>query len=203
MHSPRTHATPAVIALGLTLLACAHPASAQTYTFGGHTYFLTSTAESWTAAEAEAVADGGHLTAITSAAEETFITNTFCTAPQATAVPYWIGASDGNQTHVYTWTTGEPFSYTDWQPGEPSDTGGNEDYVAINWHFSQGVTSTQGNWNDAPLNGTTGYGGGTNGPYFGIVEVAAPEPSQWASFGLGTVALAAMTIRARRRQAAG
>ena len=61
-----------------------------------HYYLLTSNAETWTEAETEAVALGGHLVSITNQAEQDFITQTFpdgcrrgdrCTGPASTMLP--------------------------------------------------------------------------------------------------------------------
>jgi hypothetical protein len=51
-------------------------------------------------------------------------------------------------------------------------------------------------WNDTPLNGTTGFGGRTDGPYFGLVERGQPSepiltPSRWGLVTLAGLALAA------------
>jgi hypothetical protein len=74
--------------------------------------------------------------------------------------------------------TGEPFAYSNWKEGEPSNTPPGENYVAINWEYSDDPPrGRKGDWNDTPLSGTTGYGGKTDGPYFGLVERAS-DPSQ-------------------------
>jgi hypothetical protein len=134
--------------------------------FQGKTYVLTSAAEDWLSAEAEAVSKGGHLAAVTSQAEQDFLTATFCSA----ATPFWIGGSNVNGTGQYQWTTGDPFVFTAWSPGEPNNSGGVEHYTAMNWHFAEG-NGPAGLWNDAPEPGTTGYPGTTDGPYFGIIEI--------------------------------
>lgn len=148
----------------------------------GHYYGITSSATDWDTAEAMAVSDGGTLATITSAAEQTFIDNTFLASGAYSDLPLWVGLDDianGAGSKDYTnWVTGEAVTYTNWNTatGEPTNSPPGEDYVAINWHYAQGSASTVGTWNDTPEAGTTGYGGNSDGPYFGIVEIV-PEPS--------------------------
>ena len=49
---------------------------------------------------------------------------------------YWLGGFQDLTSPNYsepsggwTWVTGEPWSYTNWFPGEPNNTGGGEDYL--------------------------------------------------------------------------
>lgn len=120
----------------------------------GHYYALTSSPASWTAAEAEAVALGGHLVSITSQAEQTFIQQTFLSGADARNI-YWLGLTDFANEKTFVWSDGETFNFKNWQgPNEPNNFGGNEDFVTINWHYANGrVGSTLGTWNDSPLNG--------------------------------------------------
>ncbi len=184
----------------LTTIACALPlmflaadAHATSIDFGGNTYFLTATAENWDQAEAEAVAAGGHLASIHNSADDELLANTFLTG-----APLWIGLADPDQNSIFTWTDGSALDFTDWHSGEPNDANGSEHYTALGWHYSQGSSSDMGDWNDTPLAGSSGYGGGTDGPYFGIIEVAdAPEP---ASLGLGVFGFAALGFGALKRR---
>ena len=150
-----------------------------------HYYALTPSATNWTAAEDLAVSWGGTLAAITSSNEQDFINATFLTGAFEHR-PLWIGLFDPHANSalrlleaqfVYTtkptfkWVTGEPLNYKNWGPGQPDDFGGEEFCCTINWHNSdKPPRGTKGDWNDAPLNGTTGFGGATDGPYFGLVE---------------------------------
>ena len=93
--------------------------------------------------------------------------------------------------------TGEDFSYSNWHPNQPDNCPPGENYAAMNWHYSdsppQGI---KGDWNDTPLNGTTGFGGATDGPYFGLVERGQPSepiltPARWGLVTLAGLALAA------------
>ena len=155
-----------------------------------HFYAVTPNAANWSTAEAFAVSQGGHLASITSAGEQSFLTTTFLNG-FFDSRSLWIGLTDRTTEGVFLWTTGEPFSYTRWYAGEPNDGGGlqtPEDYVAMNWQRAAGQTSTKGEWNDTPLNGTVGLGGLSSGPYYGIIEVV-PEPSAFLLGGVGMVGL--------------
>jgi len=188
----------------LPLIATPLSVQAVSFTFGGHTYETTSTAESWTQAEAEAVGLGGHLVSINSAAEQAFLVSTFLADPSFANVPLWIGLNDitnggGVGSKIYTtWTTGEPVTYTNWNPGEPNNFPPGEDYGTINWHHAVG--GAIGTWNDTPVNGTVGLGGNTNGPYFGIIEIpgktSVPESGSTAMF--LSLSLTAMTVFHRK-----
>jgi hypothetical protein len=192
-------------------------------TVGGnnHYYALTPFATNWNAAESLAVSWGGNLATITSSQQQNFINDTFLTGDFEYR-PLWIGLvrastnGTGNlamrlrravsdlgfhvDIHPYTefeWVTGEDFSYSNWKPGEPNNTAPGESWVALNWQYSKYLPgATKGDWNDAPLNGTSGYGGNTDGPYFGLVELGRPPwailtPSLGALITLAVLALAA------------
>jgi hypothetical protein len=77
---------------------------------------------------------GGYLVTVTSAAENNFI---FGLWPSG-----WIGLTDEVNEGVWRWVTGETYSYTSWNPGEPNNAG-NEDYVQF---------VGNGKWNDLPNN---------------------------------------------------
>jgi hypothetical protein len=171
----------------------------------GHYYGITDAASDWVAAESTAVSLGGHLASITSADEQSFIESTFLTGLFDT-LPLWIGLADispyggGVGSTVYNnWTTGEAVSYTNWKAGEPNNFAPGEDYVTINWQRAVDLSSTKGTWNDTPLNGSTGFGGNSDGPYFGVVELV-PEPSAVALLGGGGSLLLFAGLRRFRRK---
>jgi hypothetical protein len=66
---------------------------------------------------------------------------------------YWIGYTDmlpyggGKGTKQYGWVTGCSSTYTNWNAGEPNNSGNNEDYAV--------VSKVTGKWNDVPSQ--TGY----------------------------------------------
>ncbi|OJW19967.1 MAG: hypothetical protein BGO49_10615 [Planctomycetales bacterium 71-10] len=169
----------------------------------GNYYGLTTSAMNWTQAEAEAVGLGGHLVSITSAAENAFLASTFLSVAQGQAVPYWIGLNDAASEGQFVWSSGEAVTYANWASGEPNNVG-DEDYGALSWHFARGDQVSPGTWNDTPLNGTSGYGGNSNGPYFGIIELsynpaAVPEPTSLFMAALClSLALIATSRRGRR-----
>ncbi len=104
-------------------------------TFQGHTYFLSNSPTTPEDAHAQAIASGGHLVTINSAAENTYVSN-------FNPGRIWIGHTDRDQEGTWEWVTGEPVVYTNWAPGEPNNYGGSEDWAVINW------SGTNPDWND-------------------------------------------------------
>ena len=164
--------------------------------FNGHLYGVTVGSGSWQDAENEAVSYGGHLVAINDAAKNAFLVSNILTGAFS-EIPLWIGLNDSAVEGTFEWSNGEPFIYSNWNVGEPNSiccTGplsDAEDFVAINWHVATGDIDNDavaGDWNDAPLGGTTGYGGTSDGPHLGIVEVV-PEPTTALLLTLGLAGL--------------
>jgi hypothetical protein len=102
--------------------------------YNGHSYYRSTGNAIWTVARQNCINMGGHLVTVTTAAENSFI---FGLWPSG-----WIGLTDEVTEGVWQWVTGEAYSYTSWNPGEPNNAG-NEDYV----QFVGG-----GRWNDLPNN---------------------------------------------------
>merc|ERR1712098_705618 len=44
---------------------------------------------------------------------------------------YWLGGNDLHYEGNWLWPSGQPFGYTNWVDGEPNDTDGKEDCIAI------------------------------------------------------------------------
>ncbi len=122
----------------------------------GHWYEVTANGMAWDKAEAQAVSMGGHLASITNQAEQDFINNTFLRDINGYAqVIYWIGLTDEVQEGDFRWVTSEALSYTNWNPGEPNNSHFDENYAAINWHYTWYVRwgnpnadLAWGKWND-------------------------------------------------------
>ena len=100
--------------------------------YNGHSYYRSTGTAFWTAARQNCVSMGGYLVTITSAAENSFIFNLWPSG--------WIGLTDEVNEGQWRWVTGETYSYSSWNGGEPNNAG-NEDYV----QFVGG-----GRWNDLP-----------------------------------------------------
>jgi len=78
---------------------------------------------------------GGHLATITSSAENDALTSILPESSKS----FWLGGDDSIKEDTWTWVTGEPFNYTNFETGEPNNTD-NEDYLTI---------YSSGKWNDA------------------------------------------------------
>ena len=100
--------------------------------YNGHSYYRSTGSAFWLTAKANCEAMGGHLVTVTSSAENSFI---FGLWPSG-----WIGLTDEVSEGTWRWVTGEAYSYTSWNSGEPNNAG-NEDYI----QFVGG-----GRWNDLP-----------------------------------------------------
>ncbi len=111
---------------------------------------LTDTAMTWEDAESEAVNTwGAHLATLRSAAEETWLQNTFGTDEWL-----WIGMHQHPDHAGYSeprggweWSSGEEVIYTNWYPGEPNGTLPGENYAAINY-CTQGCPYPDGWFDD-------------------------------------------------------
>lgn len=126
----------------------------------GHTYYLL-TQNTWTNAEVEAVALGGHLATIRNAEEQRWIFDTF--GGQGGSL--WIGLTDQEQEGTFKWISGEPVDYTNWEEAEPDNgTGGVEHYT----HIWPPGNRSPGKWNDY-LNADNVFGISI----YGVVEISA------------------------------
>jgi hypothetical protein len=100
--------------------------------FNGHSYYRSTGSMTWTDARQACLNMGGHLVTSTTLAENNFLFNLW---PNG-----WIGLTDEVVEGQWRWVTGEPFSWANWNGGEPNNSN-NEDYI----QFVGG-----GKWNDLP-----------------------------------------------------
>ncbi len=143
------------------LVTITMPASAETYVWpqNGHTYVRVGPA-SWSTCEDAAVGMGGHLVTVNDAAENGMLVSEFTSVPE-----FWIGFNDFTTEGTWVWRSGETPSYTNWNSGEPNDSGGVEDAaVLMRWQ--------SGKWNDWVNSGNPIY------DRYGVVEInTTPVPT--------------------------
>jgi len=108
----------------------------------GISYQLISGSYTWHEAKADAESRGGHLATFTSQEEWSFMLNEVGSAID-TGV-WWIGATDEVQEGRWEWVTGENWSFSNWDSGEPNNAL-NEDHL-VTW----GVENSH-RWNDYRL----------------------------------------------------
>ena len=107
----------------------------------GHYYKIIETKMTWTDAKAYCESIGGYLATITSQAEQDFISTSL-----SAEYGLWIGGTDQNTEGAWEWVTGENWSYTNWSPGEPSNsTASGEDYLV-----KRTKSNFDNKWNDLP-----------------------------------------------------
>jgi len=166
-------------AVGAVVSVTAKGASPVYFPTTGEYYEAVDTHATWATARDAAATKSylgvqGRLATVNSAEEDDFIVSLMTGVNDS----YWVGGYQDLSSPSYfepgggwRWITDEPFSYTKWRSGEPSNSLGNEDYLEV-------FTSAQnGTWND--LAGDSLLSGGY------IIEYAVPEPSSLTLLGLG------------------
>jgi hypothetical protein len=89
----------------------------------GHSYQRFSTPKTWNDAKAACATLGGYLATVTSQEEQKYVLSK---GGQA-----WLGAADEAQEGAWRWITGEAWSWTNWDGGEPNDGCNGQDYLQI------------------------------------------------------------------------
>ncbi len=97
----------------------------------GHRYEVI-TCGAWSQCDAAARAKGGNLVTIRSAAENTWLLNNIF---NASSNVMFIGLFKTGST--WSWSSGEPVSYTAWRPGTPDNFGGNQNFAHLSTGYSQ------------------------------------------------------------------
>jgi hypothetical protein len=100
-------------------------------TWGNHKYFFCTTNRSWTVARAVCQAEGMDLAAVTTAEEDAWAATKALGYKDING--WFFGLTDQAVEGTFVWTTGETFSYKNWESGEPNNVGGGagEDCVSI------------------------------------------------------------------------
>ena len=107
-----------------------------------------SAAASWPSGSANCNTYGYELLTINDASENSWADST---ADTYSTQKWWIGLNDRASEGSFRWASGESVTYTNWHPGEPNNSGGNEDCTQFNrFHPSQ-------TWNDEPCNAAFRY----------------------------------------------
>jgi hypothetical protein len=92
---------------------------------------------SWDDAERLAVSAGGHLVSITSKPEEDFIRHRILVGENVRS--FWIGLNDRETEGDWKWTSGEPYVFSNWRVGEPTNL--KDEDIVHTWG--------DGTWDDA------------------------------------------------------
>ncbi|MEP7195509.1 MAG: T9SS type A sorting domain-containing protein [Saprospiraceae bacterium] len=112
--------------------------------FNGNTYYISNPGivnhKIWIDANLKAAQLGGHLVTIEDMAENNFLQTKIPFTFGLLDNQYWIGLRYFPSLYNFKWTTGEPFSFTNWGFGQPGIIPG--DFV---WYFDP-----TGKWFDSP-----------------------------------------------------
>lgn len=122
--------------------------------------YVAYSATTWAAAEATAVQLGGHLVSIDDAAENEWVRANVANFGGVDR-RLWIGFNDVQVEGQFVWTDGTPTGYTNWNQGEPNNSGGVEDFTEL--------LGSNGKWNDQDADG--------NGQQIGVVELGDAAPA--------------------------
>jgi hypothetical protein len=131
----------------------------------GHTYYLLPSS-GWTRARTDAVALGGDLVTINDADENEWVRLNVLTF-DGTGRRGWLGYNDAASEGAFVWSGGGAPTYTNWNTGEPNNSGGTE-------HYAEMFGSPGGLWNDQPDAAAIAI--------FGLVEIGSAPPACPADF---------------------
>jgi len=114
---------------------------------------FASPAHTWTDAEDACIAEGGDLVSILNTADNDLV---FDLASGFDSQSVWIGFNDIDVEDSWTWSSGDPVSYTNWEPGEPN---GGPDENCAEFYHDGAASHIHGIWNDLDCT-FTGHTGG-------------------------------------------
>lgn len=103
----------------------------ETSYFKGHKYELYNESMTWESAKLFCEKKGGHLVTISDEKENEFVNGMRC---RNLSTDYqqsiWLGGSDAANEGTWSWITGEPFTYSNWEPNEPNG-GTSQNYLQM------------------------------------------------------------------------
>jgi hypothetical protein len=111
----------------------------------GHWYQLNNNLMTYNEAKLFAESRNGYIATITSAAEGQWLYDTFGSELRIDTGWRFIAGNDDIIEDQWYWSTGEAWSYTNWYSGEPNNTDGDEDCIALHPYISAGHGHY---WND-------------------------------------------------------
>ncbi|AKT40614.1 uncharacterized protein CMC5_047700 [Chondromyces crocatus] len=109
--------------------------------FQNHEYEFCAIELSWDEAAAMCAQRGLFLATLGSPQENQFV---FEAASAISSDRWWIGLRRNINSGAWQWSNGMPVTYTNWAPGEPNNSGGNEHCGQINRFYPAST------WNDEP-----------------------------------------------------
>ncbi|MBR1397843.1 MAG: hypothetical protein IJ563_09970 [Selenomonadaceae bacterium] len=121
--------------------------------FQGHYYYVFDNSSTWHDAQQYCERMGGHLAAINSGAEQSFIESLIYYGKKNA---YWLGGYKQNDGNWY-WITNESFNYTHWAASEPNNFFGNENRLMMYRNNNPRAKSGLGYWNDIDAEGISNH----------------------------------------------
>ncbi|VDI53499.1 C-type lectin superfamily 17 member A [Mytilus galloprovincialis] len=111
-------------------------------------YLFSNDNKDWIGAQSRCRKLGGSLTDIETNNELNFLNHEVRSRFRV----YWIGGTDNGTEGKFRWEpSGQPFTVTNWSPGEPNNAGNNEDCVYYNRQ------NGRNKWNDDNCNSIFSY----------------------------------------------
>jgi hypothetical protein len=167
-----------------------NPANQHLYRFFGDP--TTPSGTNWRSARDYCEALGGYLVTIQDAVENEFVW-------ELSGGQSWLGATDEEQEGIWVWVSGEPWDYTNWGSGYPSDANG-EDYLIHKFgpEWSDATLASQADfvceWDPEPDWDWGVSAGGTFAPIFEYIGGKSPtfeddfstSKSEWGVTSVGT-----------------
>ncbi|MBR7032929.1 MAG: leucine-rich repeat protein, partial [Clostridia bacterium] len=122
----------------LTSVSISVQKNVKVFEYGDHLYALFINPVTWDRANLFCSGLGGHLATVSSAGENQIIAGAIKNSGLTGAL---IGGNDIDEEGVWEWVTGEEWTYSNWDSGEPNDDGQGGQNIA--W-----IYSGNGKWDD-------------------------------------------------------